>query len=279
MYCKIIEMTHSTGFFEYRHNKIGPANWPQLLAGDGYNLVVARGQELAIVDTDGICRWPTPVTCPGPPNNAYISGDRLLVTTSSIEYTAWGNLGPALMFNITNGSLIAQLTGEHGAPLNNGHFVLGLEGYDFFDTWLYGPNGDKMNTWRSYGHYIIDPDDSIRVIECDRCIPTKSRVVRLLPDGSIKRGPHLKGCQVSAPVILANGKIIFVDNGLLRTVDRNLHDEFLVELISIPTEEEWRFSDILSLNGVFLTVVIRERSEEIPAEYTTHRWVLELKDQ
>jgi len=221
MYCRIIEKSTSEVIINKKNRDL-LNGWSNILAGSNDDLIVSHEQKLARVNAKGICLWPQTVTCPGIPNNAYVSGDRLLVTTNSLEYTAWGMLGPALLFDATDGSLIAQLKGERCASYKDGSFILGLEGYDFFDTWLYGSNGKEMNHWRSYGHYIIDPDYSVRVIECDRQIPTKSCIARLLPDGSIERGSRLNWCQISEPVVLENGIIIFFDAGLLCAVDYNL---------------------------------------------------------
>jgi len=52
--------------------------------------------------------------------------------------------------------------------------------------------------------------------------PTRSRVVRLLADGSIQHGPELAEGLVSPPVVLENGMLVFVDAGMLRSVDTSL---------------------------------------------------------
>ena len=119
----------------------------------------------------------------GVPKAVHASGDRFLVLTSSLEYHAWGFLGPALLLRRNDGSKLAELRGERGAGLGGGRFLLGLEGYDVFDTWLHDRDGGLLQQWRSYGHYTVDPDGTVRVIECDRTHPTRSRVVRLVPDG------------------------------------------------------------------------------------------------
>ena len=119
-------------------------------------------------------------------------------------------------------------------------------------------------------------DDTIRVIEQDRCIPTNSRVVRLQPDGSIMKGPQLADGQASAPLILNDGTIVFVDGGILRAVDRNLTDQILIKLLSISERDVWRFNASLSFDGNLVNVEINERSDDMPIEHTKHSWLLQL---
>lgn len=274
--CRIIETTRGAERPHKSAEPLAPGKWQRLLAGTGDDLIVARARELARADALGACRWPGPMICPGVPNGAYISEDRVLVTTDSLEYHAWGMLGPALLLNLDDGALIAELRGERGMALSGGRFVLGLEGYDVFDTWMYERNGCQLEQWRSYGHYIADPDDSIRVIEQDRRIPSQSRVVRLLANGAIERGPRLKEGQASAPAVLDDGTLLFVDAGILRAVDRNLNQQALATLLPVPARESWRFRADISLDGRFVEIGICERSDDVPIEYTHHRWLLEL---
>lgn len=42
---------------------------------------------------------------------------------------------PALLLDLADGAVVAELRGSRGAPLGDGRLLLGLEGYDVFDTW------------------------------------------------------------------------------------------------------------------------------------------------
>ncbi|MGA5637585.1 hypothetical protein ACPCTN_02380 [Streptomyces cinereoruber] len=42
--------------------------------------------------------------------------------------TPWGLLGPALLLDLADGRLVAELRGERAAARGGGRFVLGLEG-------------------------------------------------------------------------------------------------------------------------------------------------------
>ncbi|WP_051779030.1 hypothetical protein [Streptomyces sp. NRRL S-241] len=246
---------------------------------------LARRQDLRIhgatgkiscVDDSGRTRWTA--SCSGRPNAAHISGGRVLVTTDSLAYTPWGNLGPALLLDLADGSLITELRGERGAALGGGRFVLGLAGYDAFDTWAYDRDGTLYDSWRSYGHYVVGT--GVRVVETDRRLPTGSRVVRLLPGGAVERGPLLTDPQTPSPLVLADGTILVLDAGVLRAVDRRLEDTVLAELLPIDPEEAWRYHGALHRTGGELTVTLTERHPDRPGtadEYTFRTWTLALR--
>ncbi|MFC6134252.1 MULTISPECIES: hypothetical protein [Streptomyces] len=244
---------------------------------------LARRQDLRIhgtagkiscVDDSGRTRWTA--LCSGIPNAAHVSGGRVLVTTDSLAYTPWGNLGPALLLDLADGSRIAELRGARGAALGGGRFVLGLEGYDAFDTWAYDREGTLYDSWRSYGHYVVGT--GIRVVETDRNIPTGSRVVRLLPGGAVERGPSLTDPQVPAPLVLPDGTLLVLDAGVLRAVSRRLEDTVLAELLAVDPGETWRHHGALHRTGDDeITVTITEQDPDRPARHTYQTWTVTLR--
>ncbi|QPP05692.1 hypothetical protein G4Z16_03995 [Streptomyces bathyalis] len=245
-----------------------------LLAVLGGDRIVADGEHVARLGCDGNPKWRRGYG--SRPRSGHISGDRLLVLSDSFDYHAWGHLGPALLLDPDDGRLVAELRGERAASLGGGRFVLGLEGYDVFDTWLHERDGSQSGTWRSYGHYVPDPDGTIRVVECDRRTPTSSRVVRLLKDGGIERGTRLSGGQVPPPVVLADGTLVVLDAGVLRAVGRDLDDSILAELLPVPPGETWRFRGELALSGDRLTVTVEERHAGEATGSTRRRWTLRV---
>ncbi|MFJ8627943.1 hypothetical protein ACIRD3_34600 [Kitasatospora sp. NPDC093550] len=257
-----------------RRNGGRPQGRPEgpLARRDGLE-VHARDGELSCVDAGGRIRWRQP--CPARPNAAHLSSGRVLVTTDSFEYTAWGHLGPALLLDLDDGSLIAELRGRRGAALGGGRFVLGLEGYDTFDTWAYDRDGTLVDSWRSYGHYVVG--SGIRVVETDRRDPTESRVVRLLSGGRIERGPLLTDPQAPAPVVLSDGTLLILDAGVLRAVGRDLDDTVLAELHPLPADQQHRFTGSLHRTAADrLDVTLVERHPTRMGDYTTHAWQLTL---
>ncbi|MEE1788569.1 hypothetical protein PUR71_37565 [Streptomyces sp. SP17BM10] len=237
-------------------------------------VIGGRTGAITCTDTTGRLRWTHPV--PGTPNAAHISSGRVLVTTSSIGYHAWGHLGPAYLLDLEDGTLVAELRGERGATLGGGRFLLGLEGYAHFHTWQFDRDGDVTDTWRSYGHYVVGT--GIRVVEADRATPTASRVVRLLPGGAIERSALLlTESQACGPVVLPDGTILVLDAGVLRAFGRDLADATLAELVTVPDGEADRFTSTLERTGADrLTAVIRERNPERAGKYLTHTWTLAL---
>ncbi|MGI5254723.1 hypothetical protein [Actinacidiphila glaucinigra] len=260
-----------------RHSAVGRP--PYLSRPDGRPLarrddlrIQGATGEVSCVDVSGRTRWTHAFD--GRPNAAHVSGGRVLVTTDSLEYTPWGFLGPALLLDLADGTLIAELRGERGAALRGGRFLLGLEGYDFFDTWQHDRDGATVDSWRSYGHYVVGT--GVRVVEADRRHPTESRVVRLLPGGVIERGPRLTDSLAPRPVVLEDGTILVLDAGVLRAVDRSLAGTVLAELLPVAADKSSGLISELRLDGGRLTAVIGEPGPGRPTTYTVHTWTLAL---
>ncbi|MEU2503613.1 hypothetical protein ABZ621_02770 [Streptomyces sp. NPDC007863] len=209
--------------------------------------------------------------CAGRPNAAHISGDRVLVTTDSLEYTPWGFLGPALLLDLSTGRLVAELRGERGAARGGGRFLLGLEGYGIFETREYDGEGSETARWPSYGHYVVG--SGVRVVEADRRVPTQGRVVRLLPDGVVGPGPALSDPQPPKPVVLPDGTLLVLDRHLLRAVDRDLATTVLAELTPLTDSRTIR---ALRRDGAHLVATFAEPSPAHPVRYTVDTWTLRL---
>lgn len=259
---KIIDSKIKKGFWQKDESKQLLFNkWTKLLGRKNNDLIVSRNKELCLIDSDGNSLWENSLTCPGIPNNAYISDDRLLITTNSSDYHAWGFLGPAILIDLTKGLIITELRGSHGIALSKGRFLLGLEGYDVFDTWLYDSNGNLLQQWRSYGHYVLGNNDIIRVIEQDRNSLTSGSVVKLKLDGRIEKGQKLKTCSASNPITLNNEDIIFENLGELIIVDMDLREVGKLQFKSISEKDSWRFHSRIALNQETLIINILERLE------------------
>ncbi|MCU7826554.1 hypothetical protein [Kitasatospora sp. DSM 101779] len=228
--------------------------------------------EVRCTDDTGRTRWAH--RCEARPNAAYVSRGRVLVTTDSLRYTAWGFLGPALLLDLADGHLVAELRGDRGAVLRGGRFFLGLEGYGCFDTWEYDRDGTEVDAWRSFGHFVTG--SGIRVVEQDRRNPTRSRVVRLLPGGVVEAGPALTDPTVPRPVVLEDGTVLVIDDGLVRAVGRGLEHTVLAELTSVPPDGRHRYISALRREGDRLTAIVAERDPADHQRHTVHTWTLAL---
>ena len=167
----------------------------RVLARIDGGFALSHEQTLRCVDDAGRDRWP-PRHLASVPQSALAAGDRLLVLTRSVHYTSWGYLGPALLVDLVDGSLVAELRGDLAAVTADGRFLLGLAGYDVFHTWLHGRDGVLVRTWPTTGHAIPDPDGSIRIILCQMI-----RIHRLDVDGSVHYGDSIAEGHPSVPVM------------------------------------------------------------------------------
>ncbi|MFI7005297.1 hypothetical protein [Streptomyces sp. NPDC050145] len=262
---EIVERRQSVGPWRFSAREVSARR-------DGLRIETAVGS-VTCVDDSGHARWTH--RCAGRPNAVHLSGDRVLVTTDSLEYTAWGMLGPALLLDLADGRLVAELRGARGAARGGGRFLLGLEGYDFFDTWEYDRDGDRTDTWRAYGHYVVGT--GVRVVEADRNLPTKGRVVRLLPGGEIVPGPPLSDPQPPEPLVLRDGTILVLDGARLQSVDRGLHGRTLVALDHVAAPSGAHAMRSLRRTGDRVTVTIGEPLAGDPARFTIHTWTIALR--
>ncbi|GLZ81526.1 hypothetical protein Afil01_63330 [Actinorhabdospora filicis] len=196
------------------------------------------------------------------PTSAHLNDGSILVLTDSLDYHAWGHLGPALLLDAVSGELVAELRGERGA-VHEGGFLLGLEGYDYFDTWHYDGRGELLDGWRSYGHYL--PGGI--VVERDRNTRTSARIVRLLPGGEIRRGHRLKSGTTGEPVMLADGTILVADGGRLIAVDGELRASEMAVILRKPAVIDLR------LDGDVLTAeaTSRDGAHSTRVRYRLHR--------
>ncbi|VAW75294.1 hypothetical protein MNBD_GAMMA12-2720 [hydrothermal vent metagenome] len=238
--------------------------------------VVARAEGISLLSRQEISIWKQPFKIEGKANEVYISQDRLLLTTFTSDYHAWGFLGPAFLIDLNNGEGIVQIRGENGAALGNGSFIIGLEGYGVFNTWQYDRTGEMTQQWNSYGHYIVDEEYNIRVLERDRVSPTKSGLCRLHASGEVEKGPLLKDSQISQPLVLEDQSVVYIDCGILKVVDVSLEIQGEFFLMEISQEDVWRFSTSVRYVGDYIEVEIYERTEEPPLTYKRYDWQLDL---
>jgi hypothetical protein len=226
---------------------------------------VASGVELAAWRGGARAWWHR---CGANPRAVHVSEDRLLVLTDSRDYHAWGHLGPALLLDLRTGDRLAELRGDRAAAVDGGRFVLGLEGYGIFETWLHDRDGALLTTWHTYGHYVPDAD-GVRVVECDRRSPTASRLARLLPDGELERGDRLRNGQAAEPVVLPDGTLVVLDAGVLLAVGHDLRAAVLAEVVDVGADPS-RFWGTVELRDDVLVVTAYEHVRDVSV-FLTHR--------
>lgn len=213
-------------------------------------------------------------------NDVQSDSQRVLITTHTPHYdNVWGTLGPALLLDRDSGQLLKVLRGSHSAMLPNGNFLLGLEGYDAFDTWLYDEQGNELQQWRSFGPYVIDEQGGIRVVECDGNAPTHSHIAKLHLDGYIERGPALNHGQVPPPLVVEENDLLIFDHGSLRYFNHELQELQSKEIFKCDDQQSNLVLATLSLydedttTNLMTTIYLRDNS--ISGNYVRHRWQFE----
>ena len=249
-------------------------DWNLLVKVPNRGLILSKGRHLNFVDFDGGNIWRSSLICKDKPDSASVSGDRLVITTTTEDYHAWGFLGPAILIDLNNGEIIKELKGEKIQALSNGEFLLGLEGYEFFHTWLYDGEGSKQE-WKSYGEYF-QTQDGIIVIEKNRQNPDSSYLKKLNRDGSIVQRMKLKSSRSSNALLLNADNFIFENGGELIISDSKLKEIKTQKLIKYSEEEATRFSSRITRNDQKILVEILERTSEPIENYRTHIWKFQV---
>lgn len=266
----------SEGFWRPKKPEDLFSNWIPLLEIPNTGFIVYHNLRVHFLDLAGKPIWEEPLRCTGVPNRAIISGNRLIVTTDSETYDrAWGKLGPVHLIDLEKGLLIKKLSGERMEALTDGKFIVGLEGYNLFDTWLYDGDGNLLQNWRSYGNYLVDGEEIV-VLENDRRVPTKAHLVKLLPNGEIIRGEQLKTSWSSQAVRLHESDFAYENFGELKIADTNLEQTQSERFLAYEDGDSWKHYSSLEKEGEKLVLRITERTGDDPLTYKTHHWTLKI---
>lgn len=154
------------------------------------------------------------VLCTRRTDGLKVSGDIMLAVYTDMPQTGIA-IGYAV--SLTDGTLrYVTRAGPIDCvePFSSGSFLVGFQGYGAFATILYDGHGGEQQRWGSQGHYLITGND-IRVIELKNTGVSMSRLVRLMPDGTVVRGDLLEGYYTSRPHVQTDGTTYFARHGLM----------------------------------------------------------------
>jgi len=170
----------------------------------------------------------TPETWFSTPGALSVSGDCVLACFREMPRTG---IGFGYVVSVSDGSLLfTTRKGPIGqvAAFGGGAFLIGYQGYGTFETLLYERDGRVRRRWASHGHYVVSGPD-IRVIELENVLPSRMRLVRLRPRGSIAKGALLDGYATSRPFLGADGTLFFFRNGALQAArDLRIHAQLVL---------------------------------------------------
>lgn len=144
-----------------------------------------------------------------------ISSDRVLATFAEMPRSG---IGICYGIDLDMGEIVYQTPpapyGEIAPGLEPGSFLVGVQGYGAFETWLVDRCGVVCTTWASHGSVLRG--DPVRIVELENVSPSRSHVSTLFPGGRVHHGAHLPGYYTS-PVVVARdgGAVLWRDNALL----------------------------------------------------------------
>lgn len=137
-----------------------------------------------------------------------VSHDRLLAIFAEIMRSG---IGAGYGINLGTGEVIYQTSPapyhEVAPAAAAGRFLVGIQGYDAFETRLVDRDGNVITTWPSHG--IVLAGDALRVIELENVIPSRCHVSTLRADGTVHHGVHLPGYYTSPVIVGTDGSIVF----------------------------------------------------------------------
>jgi len=141
--------------------------------------------------------------------------DPLLVSSDHVLASFYDDsgLGISYCLDLTSGALLWQTlpapTGSK-AIAGPGEFLIGTQGYGVFSTDRYSGAGARLQHWNTHGHYAVPVEGPVRLVEMENCLPSRTHIATLEPDGSVQRGAHLPGYRTSEPCLTQTGDMIFV---------------------------------------------------------------------
>lgn len=250
----------------------------KLLANiNGSGLIIYHEDQVNYTDLSGKQIWSAPLIIDDIPNAAHVSGNRLILTTNTKHYHAWGVLGPVYLIDIEKGTIIKQLKGERAAALANGAFIVALTGYGAFDTWCYDKNGEIKDEWKSFGNYLVI-DNTICVAERERSVHIKAHLVKLLPNGKIQEGEELTRGEASNLLPLTDTDFLFVNDGDLKIRNTNLEKIQDMKLLEFYNINAAKFMARIRKEGDFFFIEIVEMPRDNSTPCKTHCWKIKISN-
>jgi hypothetical protein len=157
-----------------------------------------------------------------------LSGDRLLARYFELR----SGLGRSFCLDWAGGDVLWTKEPRPEASValvGLDEFLLGVQGYGAFDLYLYDREGRERQHWPSHADVVVTGAGDMRGVEMENCLPSRMHFSRFLPDGTIRKGPHLGGYYTTYPVVNRHGVAAFWRDGKLRTVDTSLEQRTLWE--------------------------------------------------
>jgi hypothetical protein len=164
-----------------------------------------------------------------------VSGDRVLAVFADMPRTG---IGVGYGLDLASGALVYTTpAGPYGriaaGPLD-GQFIVGMQGYGWFNSMLVERDGRALVTWKSHG--IAISRDPLRVLELENQVPSRSHIATLRRDGSVHRGAHLPNYYTSPVVLAADGGAVFWrDNAVMHASPDGERIDRLLETPEAPS--------------------------------------------
>jgi hypothetical protein len=155
-----------------------------------------------------------------------LSGDRLLARYFELS----SGLGRTFCLDWAAGRALWATEARpeaNVAHVGQGELLLGVQGYGAFDLFQYDRDGREVRHWPSHAEAVVTQQGEVRGVEMENRLPSRMHFSVLEPDGTVRKGPHLKGYYTTYPVVNREGAVAFWRHGKLRVVDASLQKRTL----------------------------------------------------
>jgi hypothetical protein len=177
-----------------------------------------------VVSMSAASNWEVEELEPWEPRD-WLTGN-ILVLNNKLLINFWSSSGIGICYclNIKTGEILWQ---TKPGPFSSiacieNKFIIGRQGYGAFNTDLYDENGQIIDKWASYGHYIISKDNEIFVLESSNYSGDSLHVSKLLKNGQVKELINISSDYFPYPLIDEFNNIIVSFNKKITIIDGKL---------------------------------------------------------
>lgn len=139
-----------------------------------------------------------------------ISSNRIL---ASYQEMPKSGIGCRYILDLGTGRLLWKSKAApiaNAVALNNGFFLMGIQGYGAFETHLFDENKDEIMIWNSHGIDFVTDEGNIMSIQMSNDLSVPQHIVKLHSNGEItSHSEQLPGYHTSKPLLFSDRRVFF----------------------------------------------------------------------